>query len=95
LREDIPLNLPPELREEALVLRNRLLLFRCRNLPKPRDLARAADRQLEPRLAQILSPLMATIEDKEARSRLRDLARGYERQLVADRGMETEGSSSK
>jgi hypothetical protein len=91
LREDIPLNLPAELREEALALRNRLLLFRCRNLTKPRDLARAADRQLEPRLAQILSPLMATIEDEEAKGRLRDLARGLERQLVTDRGMDTEG----
>jgi hypothetical protein len=91
LREDIPLNLPAELREEARQLRNKLLLFRCRNLTKPRDLARAADRQLEPRLAQILSPLMATIEDEEAKGRLRDLAHGLERQLVTDRGMETEG----
>ncbi len=90
LREDIPLNLPAALREEARQLRNQLLLFRFRNLTKPRDLALAADRGLEPRLAQILSPLMATIEDEEARGRLRDLARGYERQLVADRGMETE-----
>jgi hypothetical protein len=91
LREDIPLNLPAELREEALALRNRLLLLRCRNLTKPRDLVTAADRQLEPRLAQILSPLMATIEDEEAKGRLRDLARGLERQIVTDRGMETEG----
>jgi hypothetical protein len=90
LRDDIPLNLPAALREEARELRNKLLLFRCRNLTRPRDLATAADRQLEPRLAQILSPLMATIEDEEAKGRLRDLARGFERQLVADRGMETE-----
>jgi hypothetical protein len=90
LRDDIPLNLPAALREEARQLRNQLLLFRCRNLTRPRNLALAADRGLEPRLAQILSPLMATIDDEEARRRLRDLARGYERQLVADRGMETE-----
>jgi hypothetical protein len=91
LREDIPLNLPVTLREEARQLRNRLLLFRCRNLTRPHDLATAADRKLEPRLAQILSPLISTIEDEEARERLRDLARGFERQLVVDRGMETEG----
>jgi hypothetical protein len=91
LRKDIPLNLPAALRDEARELRNKLLLFRCRNLTKPRDLATAADRNLEPRLAQILSPLMATIEDEEAKARLRDLARGLERQLVTDRGMETEG----
>jgi hypothetical protein len=90
LRDDIPLNLPAALREEARELRNKLLLFRCRNLTRPRDLATAADRNLEPRLAQILSPLLATIEDEEAKGRLRDLARGFERQLVADRGMETE-----
>ncbi len=91
LRDDIPLNLPAALRDEAMQLRNQLLLFRFRNLTKPRDLATAADRQLEPRLAQILAPLMATIEDEEARGRLRTLARGYERQHVLDRGMETEG----
>lgn len=90
LRGDIPLNLPAELRDEARELRNKLLLFRCRNLRRPRDLATAADRNLEPRLAQILSPLMATIEDEEARGRLRDLARGFQREIVADRGMETE-----
>ena len=90
LRADIPLNLPSTLREEARDLRNQLLLFRCRNLTRPRDLVQAADRTLEPRLAQILSPLMATIEDEAARARLRALARSLERQLVADRGMETE-----
>src|SRR6185503_14885746 len=34
LRRDIPINLPPEQKEEALALRNKLLLFRFRNLKK-------------------------------------------------------------
>ncbi|NIQ03929.1 MAG: hypothetical protein GWM98_29240, partial [Nitrospinaceae bacterium] len=34
LREDIPINLPSQYKEEALRLRNKLLLFRFRNFGK-------------------------------------------------------------
>ena len=90
LREDIPLNLPTRFEEEARTLRNKLLLFRFRNLGKPRDLAAAVDRSIEPRLAQIFAPLMSVVEDEDARASLANLARRYQRELVADRGMDME-----
>jgi hypothetical protein len=90
LRDDIPLNLPDAFEEEALALRNKLLLFRFHNLQKPRDLSIAVDRSIEPRLAQIFAPLMSTIEDTAARADLLTLARRYQRELVADRGMDLE-----
>ncbi len=48
------------------------------------------DRTIEPRLAQIFVPLLSVIEDHDARESLRQLARDYHRDMVADRGMETE-----
>jgi len=90
LRDDIPLNLPAAFQEEALGLRNRLLLFRMRDQGKPRDLAATVDRTIEPRLAQIFAPLMSTIDDPETRENLKLLARRYQRELVADRGMDME-----
>ena len=90
LREDIPLNLPATFEGEARRLRNKLLLFRFRNLAKPRDLAATVDRSIEPRLAQIFAPLMSVVEDEGARADLANLARRYQRELVADRGMDME-----
>jgi len=90
LRDDIPINLPESQKEEALHLRNKLLLFRLRNLRKPRTLEGTVDRSLEPRLNQIFSPLLSIIDDRKAREDLKELARRYNRELVSDRGMETE-----
>jgi hypothetical protein len=90
LRGDIPLNLPATFQDEALALRNRLLHYRMRDRGKARDLAGTIDRSLEPRLAQIFAPLLSTIEDPATREKLGLLARRYQRELVADRGMDME-----
>ncbi len=89
LREDIPLNLPPEWKEEALGLRNKLLLFRLRNYEKPRDLSALADRSIEPRLAQVFAPLLS-VAGEGARAELRALARRYSKELENERGMDLE-----
>lgn len=90
LRDDIPLNLPERLKDEALHIRNKLLLFRFRNLRKERDLSQVVDRAVEPRLSQIFAPLLATIEDETARAALRDLGRRYQREMTTDRGFDME-----
>lgn len=90
LRDDIPLNLPAAHKEEALQLRNKLLLFRLRNYEKPRDLATLADRSIEPRLAQIFAPLMSVVDEPETREAIRDLARRYGKDMTAIRGMDIE-----
>ncbi len=48
------------------------------------------DRTIEPRLNQIFVPLLSIIEDRQAREDLRALARRYNRELIADRGMDME-----
>ncbi|MCG3198811.1 MAG: hypothetical protein HUU16_14740 [Candidatus Omnitrophica bacterium] len=90
LREDIPINLPPGYKEEALHLRNQLLLFRFKNRTKRRIVEGLIDRSIEPRLNQIFIPLLSIIEDGQAREDLQDLARAYNTELVTDRGMDME-----
>jgi hypothetical protein len=85
LRSDIPLNLPASFREEALRLRNKLLLYRFRNRGRERLLASVEDRTLEPRVSQIFAPLLATVSDVQARERVRAFAQGTNRELTVER----------
>ncbi|MDA2925805.1 hypothetical protein MYX78_01000 [Acidobacteria bacterium AH-259-G07] len=90
LRDDIPINLPSEYKEEALHIRNKLLLFRFRNLNKRQIVEDLVDRRIEPRLNQIFVPLLSIIEDAQAREELREVARQYNQELIAERGLEVE-----
>jgi hypothetical protein len=90
LRPGVPITLAGSHREEALHLRNKLLLFRFRNLRTRQPTEVLAEQGLEPRLNQIFVPLLTLIEDEAARAEIRDLARRYQSDLVAERGMDTE-----
>jgi hypothetical protein len=90
LRDDIPINLPSSHKKEALHLRNKLLLFRFRNLHKQQARESLVDRSIEPRLNQIFVPLLSIIENARAREDLKELARRYHREMIAERGMDTE-----
>jgi len=90
LRTDIPINLPSVYREESLHLRNKLLLFRFRNLGKRQVTENLVDRAIEPRLNQIFTPLLSIIDDQKAQENLKELARLYNNDLIADRGLDME-----
>ena len=90
LRDDIPINLTGDYKREALELRNKLLMFRFRSFGKRAVDPALVDRSIEPRLAQIFVPLLSVIEDAGAREALRQVAREYHKELVADRGMDVE-----
>jgi len=81
---------PSEYKEDALHIRNKLLLFRFRNLNKRIPAENLVDRSIEPRLNQIFVPLLSIIEDPEARRDLQELAKRYNREMIADRGMDME-----
>lgn len=89
-RPDIPLNLPASFAEEALALRNQLLRFRFRNLVEPHTLDTSSLRGIEPRIAQIFAPLLATIEGEAAKHRVIALARRYSEKLAAERSLSLE-----
>src|SRR6266478_2015105 len=90
LRNDVPINMSGSYKEEALHIRNKLLLFRFRNLNKRMPEESLVDRTIEPRLNQIFVPLLSIIEDPKAVEDLRKLARRYNREMIADRGTEME-----
>jgi hypothetical protein len=85
LRADIPINLPAVQREEALALRNQLLMFRFRNQGGHYDPEFATSTPLEPRLRQIFGPLAAMIDDAETRSDLRRFAGASNAALLNER----------
>ena len=90
LRRDIPINLPAAYKEEALNLRNKLLLYRFRNFATKVPVDALVDPTLEPRLNQIFVPLLSVISDPTIRAELREVARERHREIVADRGMDVE-----
>jgi hypothetical protein len=90
LRSDIPINLPISYKQEALHLRNKLLLYRFRNYGKKGVADALVDQSLEPRLNQFFAPLLSVIDDPSSRSALREVARERHREVVADRGMDIE-----
>ncbi|MBU6400136.1 MAG: hypothetical protein KGS61_07440 [Verrucomicrobia bacterium] len=90
LRDDVPINLPQSHKAEARCLRNKLLMFRFRNFQRKPTIENLVDRTIEPRLNQIFVPLLSIIEDKEAQASLRDVARQYHREMVSERGLDTE-----
>ena len=65
-------------------------MFRFRSFGKRQIDPALVDRSIEPRLAQIFVPLLSVIEDMGAREALRQVAREYHKELVADRGMDME-----
>jgi hypothetical protein len=93
LRRDIPINLPPIYRDEARLLRNKLLLYRFRNHGKKHEPTPALDERIEPRLRQIFIPLMSIVSNDAVREELRDVVWRYHQELRADRSMEVEAQT--
>ena len=75
LRADIPINLPSAFEEEALALRNKLLLYRFEHWGRYKPNANLVDPSIEPRLNQIFVPLLSIVDDEDARDELRKFAR--------------------
>jgi hypothetical protein len=90
LRADIPINLTAAIKEEALGLRNKLLLYRFRNRHRVRLKPDAAFGEVAPRISQILAPLLSGVDDAAARDALVGFARGVHAGILAERGLTTE-----
>ena len=90
LREDIPRRLSDEFWEEALELRNKLLMWRFRNYQKKLIFDEKLIEGVHPRLHQIIIPLLTIIESKEMKESLREFVQKYNIELTADRGLSRE-----
>src|SRR5262249_33493218 len=90
LRSDIPINLPEGFKDEAREIRNTLLLYRLHRRMAVKLDDSLVDPKLEPRLNQILLPLLSVVSDEILRSALRSMALEAQLSLVADRGLQVE-----
>lgn len=88
--DGVPINLPDSQKEEALALRNKLLMYRLRNRLSVCLDASLADPMLEPRMNQILLPLLC-VAPKPMRSCIREAARALQASIVSERGATSEG----
>ncbi len=90
VRPDIPFHLPPSFDDEARQLRNKLLLFRFRNLKRKPLSEVTADKSIEPRLSQIFDPLLSLVTSQSLREQIMELMREYHQDILMDRGLNFE-----
>ena len=90
VRPGIPLSLPTAFHEEARAMRNQLLMYRFRSRFTVRvDSSFSAD-GLEPRVAQMVRPLLAVAEDEGCRDRMVQWARIQSGSIREERGASVE-----
>jgi hypothetical protein len=87
----VPINLPDEQKDEALCLRNKLLMYRLRNRLSVALDPTLADPRLEARMNQILLPLLSVVSNERLRATIRDTAKALQADIVSERGGSTEG----
>lgn len=91
LRADIPISLPEDQEAEAHALRSKLLMYRLRERSKVCIDPSLVDPALEPRMNQILLPLLSVAPTEEARTAIRGYAARVQEGVVSDRAGSTEG----
>ncbi|WP_271586818.1 hypothetical protein [Bradyrhizobium sp. CCBAU 53415] len=87
LRDDIPINLPPTFKDEARELRNKLLLYRFRRRHEIKLDPSLVDPTLEPRINQIMLPLLSVVNDRRLQDTLRGAAKIAQDSIIAERGL--------
>jgi len=86
IRKDIPLRLNQDFEDDALILRNKLLMWRLRNYHKNLLMEDEHMEGVHPRLHQIIMPILALIDSDEVKEAVRSFVRDYHDSLVEDRG---------
>jgi hypothetical protein len=92
MRDDIPLNLPDSFTKEAEILRNKLLLYRFLTLSgieKP-QLPNFNNYKLEPRMKQLLAPLLSVTTSNEEKTTILSFAEQYQHDLFIERSQDVE-----
>lgn len=87
-RKDIATNIPNDLSEEALHLRNKLLMFRFREKGKHKLRPELSNPNIEPRLNQISLPLMSVIDNPEVLKGLKEHFENYNKKIANDRTLD-------
>lgn len=85
VRKDIPAVLGSEYKQRALVLRNKLLMYRFRNLNNISQNLPDAYSQLSGRLNQMFLPLLAVVSSQQDREDIIALAKSYQHEHNIER----------
>jgi len=94
VKEGMPLNLSAEFYTEAQQLRNKLLLWRMRHYPEVKvDPHARIPGVVEPRLNQIVQPLMACIQEPLIAEEIRKMIVTYSESVQAERRAGLEGQT--
>jgi hypothetical protein len=91
LRADIPISLPETQEIEAHALRSKLLMYRLRERASARIDSALVNPALEPRMNQILLPLLSVAPNDEVRDAIGNYAAHVQEGVVSDRAGSTEG----
>lgn len=87
-RTDIPKSLTSDFYEEALGLRNKLLLYKFRTFRQEPQIDKEFNTlSIEPRLKEIMVPLASIIDDPIVKRQLIDFALDYQNNLIRERGL--------
>lgn len=89
--DGVPINLPDAQKREAGALRDKLLLYQLRERRTVGLDPALADASLEPRMNQILLPLLSVAPGERARAAIRGMAEALQSGIVADRSASPEG----
>ena len=87
-RSDIPIHLPKKFNDEALQIRNMLLMFRFKHYGQVEVKPELAIEGVESRVNQILLPLLSIVEDNEVLEEMRAFGKKYGQQIKDSRGDE-------
>ena len=93
MRSDIPISLPKNFSNEALGLRNKLLYWRFKNYNNDFSREHVIERSIEPRLKQIILPLLSIIPSLEVRSSLTRFIEEYNNEIIVERSMSWEAET--
>lgn len=87
-RGGIPIHLPKEFDKEALALRNMLLGYRLQNYGQLEVNPALALPKVEPRINQVILPILSITKDSEVRDEIRQYISDYAENLTLQRGEE-------
>lgn len=90
-RLEVPININHKIfDQEALTLRNQLLLWGVRHRGKLQIDEKTIDNSIEDRLNQIAMPLLSVIKDNTVRKKIGEFMRDYNQEIIEERGMTLE-----
>lgn len=84
-RTDIKFNLTQKFWDEAEQIRNKLLFFRFTNFHNPIEEIKLNNLRIEPRIIQIMHPIVSIIEDKKFRDEVIESFVRYDQKLKEER----------